>query len=379
MRLLFVDDEPRILNGIENALIFANDDWSADFAGSGEEAVALLDTNPYDVLVTDMKMPGLTGADVLEHAMAVRPAMVRLILSGEVDPTLAERAMPLTHEFVPKPCDPDELFGIIERVTTTTQTLESSTVRDVLGSLDQLPSEPTLHLEIQEAIDRSDGSDVIGRIIERDLAISASVIKTANSAFYGFRNPAENVRDAVVRLGMQTVSGIVLNAEVASWASPEKRSLVTSLNAHSAMMSHLTQKLVGKEHKQAALCGLLHDVGVLMLITQFEDEFDTLERVIAAGQEPGEATEREIFGASHAEIGAYMLEMWKADPVVVEATRHHHDPDKVDGPARRLIDAITAADAAHDTDGEVPDFVDRELYDKALDLMADARSEMERA
>ena len=375
MRILFVDDEPRILTGIENALIFANDDWVADFATSGEEAVALLDANTYDVLVTDMKMPGLTGADVLEHAKTVRPGMVRLILSGEVDPTLAERAMPLTHEFVPKPCDPDELFGLIERVSDTTRSLESATVRDVLGSLDRLPSEPTLHLEIQEAMDRGEGTDSIGRIIERDLAIASSVVKTANSAFYGFRNPAENVRDAVVRLGLQTVGGIVLNAEVASWASPEKRSLVTSLNSHSAMMSHLVQKLVGKEVKQAALAGLLHDVGVLVLITQFEDEYDTLQQVIAAGQEPGEATEREIFGASHAEIGAYMLEMWKADPVVVQATRHHHDPDAVDGQARRLVDAITAADTAQDPGVEVPDFIDRDLYAKARDLIEDARSE----
>lgn len=379
MRILFVDDEPRILSGIENALIFANDDWEADFAGCGEEAVALLDANPYDVLVTDMKMPGLTGADVLEHAKATRPGIVRLILSGEVDPILAERAMPLTHEFVPKPCDPDELFGIIDRVYGTSRSLEDGTVRDVLGSLDRLPSQPTLHMRIQQAIERGEGGDTVAPIIEGDLAIASSVIKTANSAFYGFKNPAENVRDAVVRLGMQTVTGIVLNAEVASWASPEKKSLVASLNSHSAIMSDIVRKLIGKEIKQAALAGLLHDVGVLVLITQFEDEYTTLEKVIAAGQEPGEATERQIFGASHAEIGAYMLEMWNADPVVVAATRSHHDPESVDGEVRRLVDAITAADLAHDAEVELPPFLDHDLYARARDIVDEGRANMETA
>ena len=177
MRILFVDDEPRILSGIENALIFAEDEWEADFAGSGEEAVKLLDDNGYDVLVTDMKMPGLTGADVLEHAKATRPGIVRLILSGEVDPVLAERAMPLTHEFVPKPCDPDELFGIITRVYGTSKSLEDGTVRDVLGALDRMPSQPDLHMRIQDAIERGEGADAIGPIIEADLAIASSVIK----------------------------------------------------------------------------------------------------------------------------------------------------------------------------------------------------------
>ena len=66
MRVLFVDDEPRVLAGIEAALVFDGPDVDATFASSGAEAIELLDTEPFDVLVTDMKMPGLSGADVLE-------------------------------------------------------------------------------------------------------------------------------------------------------------------------------------------------------------------------------------------------------------------------------------------------------------------------
>ena len=367
MRLLFVDDEPRILSGIENALIFAPDEWDADFADSGEEALEMMAAKAYDVLVTDMKMPGLTGADVLEHAKANHPDVVRLVLSGEVDPKLAERAMPLLHEFVSKPCDPDDLFEIIDRVAESSRQLEAGTVRDVLGSLDSLPSQPDLHVRIRDSIDRNEGHDAIAKVIENDLAIASSVIKTANSAFYGFRTPTETVREAVSRLGSETVSGIVLNAEIGSWVGAELRSGVEALNAHSAQVADLVRELVGREHAQAALAGLLHDIGVLVLLSQFPDEYRELVESNDGLAKATEQREREAFGASHAEIGAYMLQMWNADDIVVEATRHHHDPDELDGCARRIVEAIIASDAALAAH-EVSQDIDRDLVVRARRL-----------
>ncbi len=86
--------------------ILAPHDWKADFAYSGEGAIAHLEPATYDVLVTDLWMPRLTGADVLEFAATTRPDMVRIVLSGEVGRRLAERALPMCHEFHSKPCPP---------------------------------------------------------------------------------------------------------------------------------------------------------------------------------------------------------------------------------------------------------------------------------
>ena len=375
MRILFVDDEPLVLSGIENAMLFADDDWTAHFASSGEEAIALLGVNEYDALVTDMKMPGLTGADVLEHAMANHPGVVRIVLSGEVDTALAARGIPLSHEFVSKPCDPDDLFRVLARVHRTAGTFGCRMVRDVLGSLDRLPSQPGLHLRIQEAIDGNEGADALARLIETDLAIAASVIKTANSAFYGFRIPAEDVRDAVVRLGAETVSGIVLNAEIASWAPAEMRATVASLNSRSTLVAHVVRKLIGGEVGQASLAGLLHDVGTLVLITQFPDEYGALQQAVDGDPRRAEDLEREMFDTSHAEIGAYMLEMWNADPVVVEVARFHHDPidASLGDEARRIIEAITAVDVANEPDPDHPSWLDPGLVARAAALVGEAR------
>jgi putative nucleotidyltransferase with HDIG domain len=377
MRILFVDDEARVLSGIDNALVFADYDWEADFAASGEEAVAHLSANTYEVVVTDMKMPGMTGADVLEHVINTCPKTLRIILSGEVDATLADRAMPLSHEFVSKPCDPEDLFQIIDRVFQASQSLRDGTARDALGSLDRLPAQPALHQMIQEAIQQGDGADSIARLIESDLAIASTIIKTANSAFYGFRTPADNVKEAVVRLGNQTVTGIVLNAEIGSWVTPQMERMVVGLNARSALIADIVRKMVGSQVSQAPLAGLLHDIGVLLLLSQFPEEYQAL-RDSVEDTDLIEEAEREMFGASHAEIGAYMLRMWNADPVVVEATRHHHGHDgEISDDARRIIDAIAAADLAQSSDAEIPPGLDPELVDRARELMTVAEERMQ--
>ena len=153
-------------------------------------------------------------------------------------------------------------------------------------------------------------------------------------------------------------------AGASAWVGADLRSGVETLNAHSADVADLVRELVGQEYDQASLAGLLHDIGVLVLLSQFPDEY----RALVEGNDGlGRATEeqeREMFGASHAEIGAYMLQLWNTDQVVVEATRHHHDPAEATSDARRIVEAIIASDAVldtHDPDGDV----DEDLLERA--------------
>lgn len=361
MRLLFVDDEEMVLRGIENGLVFGPDDWEADFVTSAELAYAAMEATAYDVLVTDMKMPALTGADVLEFAMANRPSMMRIVLSGEIDPDLAVRAIPLTHQFVSKPCDPDDLFAIIEDAYGRAQQLEEGTVRDALSRLDRLPSQPELFCKIRECIDRSAGAGAVAQVIETDLAVAAAVLRTANSAFYGFRSPAVTVKEAVARLGSGTISGIVLNAELSAWAPPEMTAAVELLNRHSAMVAEAVREMLPAEYSEASLAALLHDVGILVVLSQFPDEFKQLRSVLMVHSAANELEERAMFGATHGEIGAYVLEMWNADPVIVSVAMHHHHPAEVDGRTRVILDAIAAADFVSHGGDEPPLGVPAEL------------------
>ncbi len=379
MRILFVDDEPQILTGIENALGEldpAADPWQADFATDGAEALALMATTDYDVLVTDMKMPGIDGADVLERAKLDHPRVIRLVLSDEIDPSVADRALPLAHDLVAKPCDPGHLFDVITRVHDASRCLMEGPLGRAVGSLERLPAQPALHIKVQQALQNGEGADAVALLIEGDLAIASTIVKTANSAFYGFRAPAETVRDAVVRLGIQTVAGLVLNAEILQWAAPELRSRVARINSRSALVAEIVRRLIGRGIGQASLAALLHDIGLLVLVTQLPDEYRALQKTCGRGGKPSEEMEREWFGTTHAELGACLLELWRVDRLVVDATRAHHHKDlgSLDRDVRLVVEAIAAAELAQEPDGDCPDDLDPDLAKRARLLVSDIRN-----
>lgn len=375
MKLLFVDDEARILSGIENALLFEDGDWDAEFSNSGSDAIERMNKADYDVLITDMQMPGLTGADVLEHATTQTPDMIRMVLSGEVNEELAQRAMPLAHEFVSKPCEPEKLFQIITRVFGSSRSLTAESGSNVLGILDRLPSRPDLFDEVQAAVDNGASIDAIAHVIESDLSMTASIIRTANSSFYGFPVPVERVHDAVARLGTKMLSGLMTRAELTAWATPEVSRVVTRINDHATIMSHLVGLLVDEDVSEATQAGRFCNVGMLALVTLFPDRTEAIEELMSDAGLAGDE-EKALFGSTHSEVGAAMLEMWNSAPTVVEAVRFHHRSFEATEPVRPIIEAITALNlAARMFDGNdvaIPAGFDETLLCRAVTLWKQA-------
>lgn len=353
MKILFVDDEDRILSGIENALLFDYDNWEVEFANSGRLAIQRLSEDRFDVLVTDMQMPGLTGADVLEHAKNQSPDTVRIVLSGEVDEGLAQRSMALTHEFVSKPCEPATLFEIITRVFNASRPLTTSAGVGALSILDRLPSQPNLYLRVQEAIENRASIDALARIIESDVAITGSIIRTANSSFYGFRNPVQFVRDAVSRLGNKTLTGLLLHAELSAWTPPALTNVVARLNSQAARRSHVVSSLLDDDAALGGQASLLCDIGILALLTLHPNDVHHIEEVIADGATTAEK-ELVLFGATHAEVGAAMLRMWNFAPTVVDTVRFHHDYRDAEEPVRTIAETIASVELAASIDAGHP-------------------------
>ena len=109
MRILFVDDEPRISEGIERMFFHLADEWDITCVDSGPAALQELEDDPYDVIVTDMRMPEMDGAVLLAEVQKRAPGVVRIILSGQADLEETMRAVPLAHQYLAKPCRPEVL------------------------------------------------------------------------------------------------------------------------------------------------------------------------------------------------------------------------------------------------------------------------------
>jgi CheY-like chemotaxis protein len=110
-----VDDEAPLLNALVRRIARLRDSWTIVTATGGQEALAILESQAVDIVVTDMRMPGMHGVTLLEHARALHPDSVRVVLSGEVEPEKAAASLAVAHLHLSKPCPAVDLVEAIER------------------------------------------------------------------------------------------------------------------------------------------------------------------------------------------------------------------------------------------------------------------------
>jgi len=154
--ILFVDDEPNILQGLQRALRPLRHEWDMAFVGSGPEALDLLVTSPFDVIVSDMRMPGMDGAQLLTAVMHLHPEIVRIALSGQSSREAVLLAIGLTHQYLSKPCDPETLKAMVARTSALRELVTNTTLKGLVSGMKSLPSLSSLFSEVAEALRSSD-------------------------------------------------------------------------------------------------------------------------------------------------------------------------------------------------------------------------------
>lgn len=333
-RILFVDDDELLLEGLRDALRSYRRRWQMSFVSSGEAALAALAAEPHDVIVCDLRMPGLDGASVLERARDLSPATVRIVLSGHADVTMVSRAAAAAHRLVAKPCQTEELTHILER-SCALQDIAARVELDprAIGTsaLPSLPSLPRAYAQLSEMLRGGAASGAeIARVISQDIAMSAKVLQLANSAYFARRQPTTSVTDAVAYLGTDTLQALLLHAE-AFRAFPVECAItgfsLDELQSHCMRVARLAQaisKQIGVT-ADAFTAGLLHDIGLLILAAQASDDLATSLSRAAKERRPIVEVERERHGVTHADIGAHLLSLWGLPHTVTEAIAGRHN------------------------------------------------------
>jgi len=280
MKILFVDDEARILDGLQRMLRPQRDKWEMVFVPGGVAALAMLEKTLFDVVVSDMRMPGIDGVALLEVVKKKYPSALRIILSGYTQQEASYRVVPVAHQFLLKPCDGQTLRNAIERATCLRDVLNDKRLTSIVGSLQELPSTPQTYAELREAISDPDTSiDRIAQIIEKDVAICAKVLQMVNSAFFGaMRNIAE-VKTAVTCLGMNILQNLVLSVEVLRTFHSTRSIPAFSIDAfhlHCQSAARIAGQCAkqGSASRSAVVAAFLHDVGKLVLAERAPEQFD---------------------------------------------------------------------------------------------------------
>lgn len=148
IRILFVDDEPLILEGLQRSLRPLRKEWNAAFATGGEEALAVLQREPFDVVVTDMRMPGMDGAALLDEVTRSYPDILRLVLSGQSDRDSVVKSAGMAQQYLAKPCSIEALKDAVNRVVSLRRLLADSSLKQLLSRMRSIPSVPPLYIEL---------------------------------------------------------------------------------------------------------------------------------------------------------------------------------------------------------------------------------------
>ena len=352
--ILFVDDERDLLDGLKARLYKHRHDWNMQFVLSGDEAIGALERQTIDLVVSDVRMPGMDGGQLLTVVKRRWPTAMRIIVSGHADPVQAVRLTSLAHQYMAKPCDGGELENLIERCFYLRDLLAQESLRKVVGRIGKLPAMPKTYGLLQAALAQpSVTAGEIGDIVNGDAAIASKVLQITNSAFFRLRKPMVRIKDAVTYLGFATVRNLVLSAEIFSqWRAPEGLSDVDPerLQNHAQCAAAACKALSGGRASadDAWLAGLLHDIGYWILIQECPKELGLAIELARAEDLPLVECERRITGASHAEIGAYLLGLWGLPYSIIEAVALHHTPGSVTPHGYDLVGALAVSHALLD-------------------------------
>lgn len=360
-RILFVDDEPKVLGGLCRMLRGLRREWDMVFVESGPEAMTLLATSPFDVIVTDIRMPYMDGAQLLGHVAEVHPAVVRIILSGQCERSAVLKCVGPAHLFLTKPCDSELLKSTIARACLLRDRLSSEEAQEAVSSVQTLRSQPELFVELSAELHTTTASiHQVAKIIAQDPAMTAKILQLVSSGFFGTPQRIHDLNQAVHLLGVETMRALLEQTDAfapLSHDSPRK-DLWDLFRKHCLSVAEAAKKIAQSETSDTTmigntyLAGMLHDIAIYVFVKDSIAGY--VEALSLASAEHTALTEMEerIFHARRDNAGAYLMGLWGLSDQIVNAIDHHLCPrdssDQVFSPlaAVHVANAVMEAEIA---------------------------------
>lgn len=209
----------------------------------------------------------------------------------------------------------------------------SARLRRIAEGILDLPTLPTVVAKIVELVDNPrTNASTLARLISSDPALTARMLKLANSAYYGFPRRIGTINLAIVVLGFNTVRDLAISASLVERfnLAYEGGDLQTDFWEHSvctAVAARMVQRLgpagaVG----EAFVAGLLHDIGRLIIARYLPDEFERVRKETETSQRSLWNVELEVLGMSHSEVGGLLCRRWNLPEPISDAVTWHHLP-----------------------------------------------------
>lgn len=343
--ILFVDDEQPLIDALRDLLRKDRKRWNMTFATSGAIALEELSRANFDVVVTDMRMPGMSGAQLLERVRDTQPKATRIVLSGQADRAAMTSALSLCHRYLAKPCDVATLREVISQSCEAQDDVIPERIRGLIGQLDQLPMVPEVRSELLAKLSkRVVDAEGISQLAAKDPCLSLRLLQLTHAPDIGTVRTEMSISRAVAWLGPQLVRELVEHSELSAQAHqagviPE---VVGSLGRRAHLASRVAAELpVDSSDLDLRVTGALFSgIGRLILTLGMPDQMKRLEQTARQNRRLLHDLEQEAFGISHGEVGGWVLRQWGMPLPLVQVVSSHQKPSDVHAPANP--DALTA-------------------------------------
>jgi HD-like signal output (HDOD) protein len=330
-RILFVDDDPNVLAGLRNVLRPQRREWDMVFALGPEEALSKVESEAFDVVVSDMRMPKMDGATLLTEIKRRQPKTVRMILTGQTEQESVLKSVFIAHMFLAKPCEPTLLRRVVERACRLNDILNDEDLKAAAGKVEMLPAAPKTYVALNEALMSPNCSVTdVSRVIERDVGLCAKILQLVNSAFFGLPRRISSLTEAVSYIGTATIKNLAMALE--AFSSGARSSGLTaaeldSLQHHSLLAGQIARRIEVPDKskaEEAFLAGVLHEVGRLVPVDQ-------------------RAMDDRCLTIDHPLLGGYLLGLWGLPHPIIEAVAYHREPRMLPHSEPELTDAVYIA------------------------------------
>lgn len=352
-RILFVNESAKAQD-LQRLLENMKQEWEMRFVEAEADVWDCLANDAYHVIVLDLSTPKINGVELLQEVSARYPQMVRVIIVGPSDQELVLRMIRSDHQIITQPFNSVSLKGLIDRSCKLREILQNEDLKRFVAGVSHLPSLPSLY---QQIVDEMQSPKVslkrVADLIAQDITMTAKILQLVNSAFFSLPQKIVNPHQAAILLGIDILKGLVLHVHIFSSFQSDpriKEFSIQGLANHSLLVGKLAREIVVTEtniremEENALIAGLLHDIGKLILLRDPERYNQVLAHSRARSCNNYQA-EYEILGASHAEIGAYLLDLWGIPEPVVRAIAFHHNPIKAMESNFSILTAVHVANA----------------------------------
>lgn len=352
--LLIIDSNLEATESYQKALAPKAASWTVHYAASADEGLKLAEAHTPDIIVTALSLNDGQGLKVLSQAIDAAPLAHAFIAAEESDRPQLAAAFEGGCRYLPSPCPSDRLLLEFQRCLAIDAWLESPVIKEIVSSRSEFESLPAHHHQIVTALNAPHSAiDEVAEAIANDLALSAKVLETANSSFYGFDENVADIKQAISLLGLSNTRNIVLATHVFSKVGQdsEHQSLIKEIWHHSIAVAGAARRICLHETnnhcaaEEAYSAGLLHDIGKIVLLGVVPDEYIEAQRLSREESLSAWQTEYKVLGCDHAEVGAYLLAKWGLPSTVSEAAALHHRPANSCHGTFSTLAAVHAANA----------------------------------